>query len=144
MKKLSLLIFVLFITGCATTKYTYFTSGGKIFEGKGGTMVMVDGIEFWEHGEPPRKYTMIGIINDERIVPSTKANLKKEIANKAREVGGDAIIKPVSQDQISKYYPTGSVGVYSSGGHVASGVGASIAVPLDTNKSSFVVIKYLD
>jgi uncharacterized membrane protein len=74
-----------------------------------------------------------------------KWRLYGDVVKKAREVGGDAVIKPADQSQLIKYSPSGSVGVYSSGGYYSgSGIGASIAVPLNKNINSFIVIRFLD
>jgi len=50
---------------CSTTKY-YKYHGDAVVEGKGGTVRHVKGIDFWENGEPNRKYKVIGIIEDKR------------------------------------------------------------------------------
>ena len=146
MKKLAFAMFVFFtMTACATTEYKTFQGEDNVFVGKGGAMIMVDGMEIWDYGEPPRKYKVLGFIEDERSGPFTKSKLNLDIVRKAREVGGDAVIKPSNQSQIDMYYPAGSVGVYSSSGHYSStGIGASISIPLNKNISSFVVIKFLD
>jgi len=146
MKKLAFTIFVFFtMTACVTTEYKIFQGEDNVFVGKGGAMIMVDGMEIWDYGEPPRKYKVLGFIEDERSGPFTMSKRNLDVVRKAREVGGDAVIKPSNQSQIDMYYPAGSVGVYSSSGHYSStGIGASISIPLNKNISSFVVIKFLD
>ena len=63
-------------------------------QGVGGTKVIVEGMEFWDNGEPPRKYMVLGIIEDERPGgPISMANLKGDVVQKAKEVAGDAVIQ---------------------------------------------------
>jgi hypothetical protein len=85
------LVAVLF-TSCSTTTFTEYRGQG-IVEGKGGTVRVVNGIDFWENGEPDRKYKILGVIDDSRgeglISRSGKDNA---IAKVARERGGDAVI----------------------------------------------------
>ena len=74
-----------------------------IVEGKGGTMEVVDGIEMWTTGDPPRRYEVIGLINDERRVTGLISQkrlkgLPAKLAKIAKANGGDAIV-PVSQDE---------------------------------------------
>ena len=42
-------------------------------EGGYGTRKVVDGVDIWTAGEPPRKYQVLGIINDERSREISKA-----------------------------------------------------------------------
>lgn len=141
---LVLLVFLL-MTACAVTQFKPFQGDENVFEGKGGAMLMIDGMELWDYGEPPRKYMVLGFIEDERSGPYSKWRLYGDVVKKAREVGGDAVIKPADQSQLVKYYSSGSVGVYSSSGYYSgSGIGASISVPLNKNINSFIVIRFLD
>ena len=41
------------MAGCATTEYKSFEGKVNVFEGKGGTKVVIDGMELWDNGEPP-------------------------------------------------------------------------------------------
>ena len=53
------------VAGCATTEYKSFEAKDNVFEGKSGTKVVIDGMEFWDNGEPPRKFKVLGIIDDQ-------------------------------------------------------------------------------
>jgi hypothetical protein len=35
-------------------------------QGHGGTRKVVDGMDVWTHGDPPRPFKLLGIIEDER------------------------------------------------------------------------------
>jgi len=54
-------------SGCATVigTRTSFVSwqGDKLYVGEGGAVEVIDGIEFWSHGEPSKTYKVVGIIN---------------------------------------------------------------------------------
>ena len=59
-------IIVLFaLAGCATIDFQPYEGKNNLYEGTGGTKVIVDGIEFWANGSPPHKYSVIGMIASE-------------------------------------------------------------------------------
>ncbi|MDP6585585.1 MAG: hypothetical protein QF535_13090 [Anaerolineales bacterium] len=78
------------VTSCTTfTPYR----GNAIVEGKGGTIRVVKGIDFWENGEPDRKYRILGVIDNSSNEGWFYDMLKDgAIAKIARERGGDAVI----------------------------------------------------
>ncbi len=134
----------LFLAGCATTEYKAFEGKANVFEGKGGTKVVIDGMEIWDNGEPPRKFKVLGIIDDERpggIIPMSR--LRSDMVKHAREVGGDAIIQLGSQSQIAGYYTSGSASAYGYGSS-ATAYGSSTTMPVRRNVAKFAVIKYVD
>src|SRR5687767_8978182 len=92
-------VFVLsMMGGCATTEYQPYEAKNNVFEGKGGTKVVVDGMELWDDGDPRREFKVLGIINDERpggIIPMSQ--LRGDMVKKAKEVGGDAVVQLSSQ-----------------------------------------------
>lgn len=133
------------LAGCVTTKYKSFESAtSQIYVGRGGTKEVVDGMEVWDNGEPPRAYSVIGFVEDERPdAPYPMQVMRGEIAKKAREAGGDAVVQVSNQSQI-----TGMVG-FSTGNawgnwRSASAIGTSFAAPTRTNSARFAVIKYVD
>jgi hypothetical protein len=84
------------LSGCALyadTNFQPYEAKNGIFEGQGGAKETIDGIDFWTSGEPPRKFKMLGVINDVRVAnPITMNGLKGAVAQKAKEAGGDAVI----------------------------------------------------
>lgn len=135
---------VLFMAGCATTEYKSFEGNAKVFEGMGGTKVVVEGMELWDNGDPPRKFKVLGIIDDERpggLIPM--AQLRSDVVKKAREAGGDAIVQLGSQSKITGYYTSGSASAYAYG-NSATAYGSSNTMPVHRNMSKFAVIKYVD
>ena len=147
MNKLVALLVVLtasLMAGCATTEYKSFEGKVNVFEGKGGTKVVIDGMELWDNGEPPRKFKVLGIIDDDRpggLIPM--AQLRSDMVKKARKAGGDAIIQLGSQSQIAGYYTSGSASAYGYG-NSATAYGSSTTMPVRRNVAKFAVIKYVE
>lgn len=82
----------MFATSCTTTNFTKYRGEGVV-DGKGGTIRVVEGIDFWENGEPDRKYRILGVIDDSRgegLI--SRIGKDKAIAKVAQEHGGDAVI----------------------------------------------------
>ena len=132
------------VAGCATTEYKTYEAKDNIFEGKGGTKAVVEGMEFWDNGQPPRKFKVLGIIDDQRpggIIPMSQ--LRTDIVAKAREVGGDDVIQLGNQSEIAGYYSSGSASAYSYGSS-ATAYGSSTTMPVRRNVAKFAVIKYVD
>lgn len=132
------------MAGCATTQYKPYETKDNVFEGKGGTKVVVDGMEIWDNGDPPRKFKVLGIIDDKRpggIIPMSA--LYSDMVKKAREAGGNAIVQLGNHSQIAGFYTTGSASAYSYGSSTTA-YGSSIAMPVRRNVAKFAVIQYID
>ncbi|MGZ4997219.1 MAG: hypothetical protein ACXV8J_05215 [Methylobacter sp.] len=135
---------VLFLSGCAcaTTEYKVFEgSRVGVMEGKGGSKVVVNGMEIWDAGEPPRKFKILGFIDDNRKAGwwgEDTTSVREDVVEKARGTGGDALVKINTQFQLSDYYKAGgaSVSVYGSYASPAYGL-------YNRNFSKYAVIKYL-
>jgi hypothetical protein len=53
----------------------------------------VDGIDFWENGEPDRKFQILGVVDDKRgegII--SRSGKDSALAKIAKEHGGDAVV----------------------------------------------------
>lgn len=134
----------LVITGCATTEFKPFEARVNVFEGNGGTKTTVAGMDVWDNGDPPRKFALLGIIEDERPGgPIPMSSLKSDVVQKAKEVGGDAVIQLNSNSQLVGVYSSGSA-TANSYGRTTTAYGSSTAVPMRRNYSKFAVIKYLE
>lgn len=136
---------MLSIAGCATTTYkTFEIRGDGVIEGKGGTRTVQDGMDIWDYGEPPRRFRVIGIIEDERpggIIPM--AQLRSDMVKKAREVSGHAMIQIRSEAQVVGYQSFGSA-TATAYGSTATATGISTAVPIRRNSAQFAVIQYVE
>jgi hypothetical protein len=101
-------------------------------------------MDVWTHGDPPRRFKVLGIIEDERpagAIPMTK--LKHDIVKKARQNGGNAVIFVSSASQLAGYYTASSASAYGYG-NSATAFGSSTTVPVTRRSSTYVVIRYLD
>lgn len=92
----ALLAIATLCASCSNTKYSAY-QGQKVIEGKGGTLRTVDGVDFWENGEPDRKYKVVGVIDDSRkgsgVAGLISGALKDgDIAKAVKEHGGDGVI----------------------------------------------------
>jgi hypothetical protein len=154
-----ILLFVLcvLVAGCASTNYSAF-EGGRVVEGTGGTKKTVDGIDIWNNGSPPRKFKVIGIIDDSRRQTLIgMAGYEGALVKKAKEVGGDAIIILDAHSEIVGYYNSGGSGTATTTGS-AYGVGNTAYYQGNTTYQSYdsttsairnkltkaAVIKYVD
>ena len=97
----SLLLSVCFL-GCATTTFKPFEAKVNAFEGQGGTKEIVEGMEIWDYGTPPRKFMILGMIDDSRSGSRiSMSSLKSDVVVKAKEVGGDALIQVSNNSQFA-------------------------------------------
>jgi len=138
-----LLAAVLILAGCSTTDFQSWEGRNSVIEGRGGTKKVVDGMDVWTNGDPPRRFRVLGVIDDDRlggIIPMTRP--QHDIVKKAREQGGDAVILLSSSSRLIGYYTdtTENAQLY---GNTAVGSGSSTTIPLTKRASKFVVIKYL-
>ena len=133
----------LVMASCATTDFQAWEGRNSIAQGNGGTRKIVDGIDIWTHGDPPRRFQVLGIIEDSRSggrIPMARMN--HDIVAKARQQGGDAVILVESQSQLAGYYNFGSATAYGYG-NSAGAWGSSTTVPLTRHSATYVAIRYL-
>jgi hypothetical protein len=100
---LTILIVTTLLCGCSSPKFASY-SGSEVFQGTGGgTERTVDGIQFWEHGEPARKYKIIGVIEQNHKYGHFPSFGSTDSANAkvAHEQGGDAIMIVVKNQESS-------------------------------------------
>ena len=94
-KKLKILIILLvgvFVSGCASIKFKHYRSD-EVFEGKGGSIEVLNGVEIWEDGTPNAKYKIIGVIDYKARDAFIQNRYKdKRISKLALEYDADGII----------------------------------------------------
>src|SRR5947208_8950645 len=134
------ILFLLAITvlcvGCTSTDFQSWEGRNSVVEGRGGTRKVVDGMDVWTFGDPPRRFQVLGVIQDER--PGGRlyvAQLNHDVVQKARERGGNAVILVSSASQLRGYYTEGSANAY--------GFDAT-TVPITRRSSTYIVIRYVD
>lgn len=124
-----LVILFTLLVGCATVDFQAYEGKNNLYEGQGGTKVVVDGIDFWANGSPPRKYSIVGVavgevgsgVGDESLIRSS-------VAKVVRKHGGDAAVQVTNNSSFNGIVSAGS-GVY-----MATGV----------KKMRFAIVKYAD
>ncbi|MDO8767865.1 MAG: hypothetical protein Q7K57_04030 [Burkholderiaceae bacterium] len=127
----------------ATTEFKAFEAEDSVFQGKGGTKVVVNGMEIWDDGDPPRKFKVLGYIEDQRRGGFPMLQFRGDMVKKAREAGGDAIVQLTSRSQITGYYTTDTFMTDPSGNPV-TGFDSSMTMPVRRNVAKFAVIKFLE
>lgn len=139
-----ILILIGILSGCGTTEYKTFEGNNSVIVGKGGTKESINGIDFWDNGEPPRKFQIIGVIEDERsngII--TMAQMKSDIAKKAKDAGGDAVVLLGSSSEVVGMVT--SMNAYGSHyGNYSNASGFATSHIRKNNNSKFAVVKYLN
>jgi hypothetical protein len=82
------------LVGCATVDFQPYEGKNNLYEGEGGTKVVVDGIEFWANGSPPRKYSIIGMVVSEiGSGVGDEAIIRSSVAGEVKKQGGDAAVQ---------------------------------------------------
>src|SRR5215467_8366436 len=97
-------------------------------------------MDVWTFGDPPRRFQLLGIIQDERPgggIPM--AQLRHNIVQKARATGGDAVILVSSTSQVVGYDTDVSVQRYGQNAFASATTDA-----ITRRNSTYIVIKYLD
>jgi hypothetical protein len=112
----------LLLASCSTEYQPLESRAPVIKEGGYGTRKVEDGLDIWTTGEPPRKYQVLGIINDERVqAPYEMGRYYDDVAAKVKEAGGNGAIEVYSDSQItgivsnSSTTSSGTVNAYSAG-----------------------------
>ena len=73
-------------------------------EGDGGSKKLVDGVDFWLEGAPPRQFQLLGYVTDTRHKTGlwgviSMSMLESDVAKLARANGGEAVILVNSESE---------------------------------------------
>lgn len=106
------LVAVLAFSGCASitgteTSYKPWV-GDDVYQGKGGAVEVVNGVEIWEHGEPNKPYKVIGLITQSKSDDSVNQLLfgkysQQQITDIVTKEGGDGVVVMSSKQFVSGY-----------------------------------------
>jgi hypothetical protein len=143
---ISLMISCLLSVSCKTTEVALYEGGDRIITGTGGTKQVIQGIDVWDYGTPPRAYKILAVISDERFASGLvgKALMDEmytDLATKAIEHGGDAIIVQTSDTETTGFTNIGGGG-YAVGNNYYSYGSSSVAKKKNFSKS--LIVKYTD
>ncbi len=131
--------------GCASTNFIEYR-GPDLVQGTGGTVRTVDGIEFWENGNPNRKVKILGVIDDKRADGLfSKSSRDSALAKTAKSKGGDAVVLMDSNRQAEGFSGRGTVYSPQRGPNRGSTAsfkhGGSVVYSVSTK---VMVVKYTD
>lgn len=127
----------------------------SVREGQGGTKKVVDGIDFWADGAPPRQFKLLGYIEDRRhktglVGMIRMSSLESNVAAVAKQNGGDAVILVSSEaetvGQVGNSYGTANANSTHYAGATttrASGTSTSMSAAVQKQQSKYAVVKYL-
>lgn len=114
-----------------------------VINGQGGTSVEVEGFTIWDSGDPPRRYQILGYVEDTRLSSGPigkmrQKSLQKHVAAVAREHGGDAAILTSAEESVRSYSSGGGATI---NGNTATSTGWSR--PIMERTSRYAIVKYL-
>lgn len=126
-----LIFFVLLaftLASCATVDFQPYEGKNNLYEGEGGTKVVVDGIDFWANGSPPRKYSIIGmVVSEVGSGVGDEAIIRSSVASEVKKQGGDAAVQVNNNSSFAGVIRT------APGFYMAAGV----------RRMQFAVVKYV-
>ncbi len=92
-KVIVVLLCAVLMASCGTIfVFQPFEGNGSLIEGKGGTKTVVDGMEIWDNGDPPRRFSILGYL-EVKAQFGADFNFRSRAVQMARQYGGDAIIR---------------------------------------------------
>lgn len=104
------------LAGCATVDFQPYEGKNNLYEGEGGTKVVVNGIDFWANGSPPRKYSIIGMVVSEiGSGVGDEAIIRSSVAGEVKKQGGDAAVQVNNNAAFSGIINT-APGIYMAAG----------------------------
>ena len=125
------IIVCLVLGGCTalvSSDYQQYEGRNNVHEGTGGTKVVVDGVDFWANGSPPRKFAILGVVtSDVGAGFGDQALIRSSVASRVKHVGGDAAVQITNNTTFS--------GIV----HFAP----NIYTATSTRTMSFAIIKYV-
>jgi hypothetical protein len=136
------------LTGCISTQFETYR-GQAVFDGKGGAVRNVSGIDIWDVGEPDCKYQIIGYIRQDteqnggllsRAIASSAS--ESEMVDVAKKHGGDGIIFVSSSSRITGAHTFNS-GYVTANGSSATYVGGADTQFSTSEQRLVAVVKYL-
>jgi len=137
------------LSGCMTDYYPY--QGGGPMIGQGGASKRIDGVDIWLFGAPPRKFQIIGYIEDSRPGgPPLMAQRNPKLAAIAKQQGGDGVLIQSDAAQYMGSITMGNAFTTANGAFYGNGfngsaltTGTLVSAPMIRREGRFFVIKYL-
>jgi len=136
--------------------FTTYEGKNTIFDGNGGEKTTVDGVDFWSNGAPPRKFKLLGYIEDTRLKSGLigklrMSGLQSTIAKETKKAGGDAAILVDANSETTGSVGFGNTSAQASAtsyGNTATAQGHSFttgaSAAVQKQHTRYAVVKYLD
>lgn len=144
MRSLTLLLALSVISGPSFAQEFAAWEGKQIVKvGEGGARKVINGIDFWTEGTPPKPYILIGYLLDTRHESGLygmmrMSSLESSIAKKAKQVGGDAVVFMTSESQ--KYFGEGA----DEGNRIDVNINQDgFSGPITKRQSKYAVLRYV-
>jgi hypothetical protein len=129
MRHFAFLLATLLLVACATIDFQPYESRTNVFDGSGGTKVVVDGVDFWANGTPPRKYKLLGVISSEiGAGVGAESLIRTAVSAEVKKRGGNAAIEFSNNQAFAGVIRTGP-GVYMAA---------------NRKQMQFAVVQYVD
>lgn len=131
----------------AKPDFTAYEGKDAAREGVGGEKTIINGMDVWSNGAPPRRFEVIGFLTDRRHKSGIygkirMSSLEKEIVAEARAHGGEAVIIMSAADDVVGIV-AGSNAYANATGYGANVSSFATARPVVEQVSRFAVIRYL-
>jgi hypothetical protein len=151
--KIGAIVLAIALSSCASNYYSY--SGSPVLTGNGGASKSINGIDLWVVGTPPRKYRVVGYIEDTRLGgPIPMAMRNPQLAAMVRQRGGDALLLSSDNEQIMGSFSTASASATGWGNATtfgntttfnggANAFGTGTTMPIIRRSARYYVIKYI-
>ena len=135
------------LVACAQATFYPYEGRDNVHLGDGGSRFVVSGIDVWFNGKPPRKYAIIGYIEDAYSLgpdPNHKT-ISADVLKKAQEIKADALIEVVT---LTNQGSSPAVGIGFGSGSRGSGMGVGFGFGGGYQDASvgvkYTALKYLD
>ena len=129
MRYVVLLILACILAGCATVDFQPYEGKDNLYEGKGGTKLVVADIDFWTSGEPSRKYSILGmVVSKIGSGALDEAVIRSAVAGEVKRQGGNAAVQVNNNSAFT--------GIF----HATP----SMLMTTEVRSMQFAVIKYVD
>ncbi len=143
----ALALAVITISACNSNKVTEWRDT-KTYEGDGGAVEAVEGIDVWSVGTPQRKFKVIAFIEHSHrssglVGIINSSTWKSSVAKKAKELGGDAVVLS-SQSRHLRGFTGSQSGQITANGNTATYSGTSTSTAVYSDKAGVLVVKYVD
>lgn len=136
-------------------EFLIFEGKEVIREGDGGSKKIVNGMDFWVDGAPPKPFMLIGYITDRRHKTGlfgmfSMSSLETSVVEVAKKNGGDAVIQISSEAEtigIASNATGNTRATATAYGNTATATGTSFssgyAAPVQKQQSKYAVVRYV-